>query len=118
MATQYVKVLDSAARTTDVTSVNFHAYEDHNAGQFILDVTGGSAFNLGVAIRGYDPLSLKSYTLLSQTINASGTSVLRVGPELTAAAGIAKDYLPAYWNVQVTVSGGISSTFSVGAHIM
>jgi hypothetical protein len=119
MATR-VGVLPSEARTADKTSPLIVNWKNHDALHCVVDVTAGSAFNLVFTIKGKDTLSGKSYTLLaSNIINATGTTVLRVAPELTGSTGlIAKDYLPYEWYVDVTQSGSISTTYSVGASMI
>lgn len=114
---EYVKVLDSAARTSNVTGPIIVNDEHCEALYAIVDVTAGSP-NLDVYIRGRDSVSGKDFTLLqSATING-GTTILKVGPQLTAGANIAKEYLPYLWHIDVTQSGGVSATYSIGAHMI
>lgn len=87
----------------------------------ITGTPGGTTPTLVVTIRGRDPLSGASYTILaSATLNAAGTTVLTVYPGLTASANVsANDVLPATWDVTLTV-GGTTPSFavSVGASML
>jgi len=115
----YVPLLESAARTADVTSRQVSVYEKYEAAHIVIDVTAGSGFNLLFSVNGHDSASGKDYTILtSSDITGTGTTVLRVGPQYTAGANVAKDYLPALWSVAVTQSGGASATYSVGASLI
>lgn len=115
---KYLKVLDSAARTVSVQTPNFHSYDDNDALHLVIDISSGSP-NLVVTINGHDNVSSKDYAILtSATINASGVTVLKVGPEYTATTNVAKDHMPAYWNIAVTQSGGVSSVYSIGASLI
>ncbi len=71
-------------------------------------------------IEGYDRASDKWYTILASTaIVATGTTVLRVGPALTAAANsVANAFLPVGWRVKATHSGAGNFTYSVGANLI
>lgn len=115
---RYVSVLPSATHTADVVSKNFDNWDDHSAMHVVVDISSGSP-NLVVAINGFDGASNKNYALLtSATINASGVTVLKIGPDYTAATNVAKDYVPAYWNVTVTQSGGVSAVYSLAASLI
>lgn len=86
-------------------------------GIFIIDVTAAAATpSVVFTIAGLDPTSSKAYTILaSAAITGTGTTVLRVHPELTAAANtIAKDMLPATVKVTATHADADSITYSVG----
>lgn len=111
---KYIKVLASKSRTANEDSYILYNAELHKSAHIVVDVTNGS--NLLVAIKGVDRVSSKTYTILTSSILASGTTVLRVGPELTAGANIAKDYIPESWKISATVSG--ATTFSVGASLI
>lgn len=110
---KYFPVLESGTRTVSTSSALFKNWENQNALHLVVDITSGA--NLSVSILGYDEISNQTYTILSKSV-ATGTEVLRVGPELTAAAGVAKDYLPASWKVTAVPSG--STTFSIGASVI
>ena len=67
-------------------------------------------------IDGFDPLSETWYNLLTgSAITGTGQTVLRVHPELTAAANLtAKDFLPNRYRVVMTHGDADSITYSVG----
>lgn len=114
---QYIKLLGAESRSADVTGVVQSNWQDNYALHLVVDVVSGSP-NLVVSVKGFDDVSDKAYTLLdSATING-GTTVLKVGPDYTAGANVAKDYLPAYWRVDVTQSGSVAATYSIGASVI
>jgi hypothetical protein len=116
---QFVGILPSAARIDNVTGTDIVVADKFRAAHVVVDVTAGTGFNLIFTIKGKDKASEKDYTILaSPTINATGTTVMRVGPELTAGANIAKDYIPYVFHVDVTQSGGVSATYSIGASLI
>jgi hypothetical protein len=86
----------------------------------IIDVTAVTATPaLTVRIQGKDPASGKYYDILVSTAIATAiTTVLKVGPGLTAAANlVANDMIPAVWRVTVTHGDTDSATYSVGASL-
>jgi len=86
----------------------------------IIDVTAVTATPaLTVKIQGKDRASGKYYDILvSAAIATVSTTVLKVGPGLTAAANlVANDFLPAIWRVTVTHGDTDSATYSVGANM-
>jgi hypothetical protein len=64
---------------------------------------------------GYDPVSGKAYTLLdSAAITGTGTTVLRVGPGLTAAANlVANEPVPPRVKIEPVHADADSITYSV-----
>lgn len=115
----FVPVLESTARTANATSKTLSVADKYQAAHVVVDISAGSGFNLVFNVNGIDPSSGQSYTILSTpTINARGTTVMRIGPDYTAAANVAKDILPFQWNVTVTQSGGVSATYTVGASLV
>lgn len=86
----------------------------------IIDVTAVTATPaLTVRIQGKDPASGKYYDILVSTAIATvSTTVLKVGPGLTAAANlVANDIVPSIWRVTVTHGDTDSATYSVGANL-
>jgi hypothetical protein len=75
----------------------------------VIDITTitGTTPTLTVTIEGKDPTSGKYYTILaSAALNATGTTVLKVYPGLTASANaVANDVLPRTWRVRTTIGG-------------
>jgi hypothetical protein len=114
----YVTLLASAERTVDVTGNQITVWEKYQAAHIVVDITTGGS-NLIATVKGRDTASGKDYTILtSTTMNASGTTVLRVGPDYTAGANTAKDYMPYNFHVDITQSGGTPVTYSVGASLI
>src|SRR3989304_3975050 len=110
MAT-YVGVLDSVSRNADTDSKHIINWAKHEALHLVVDVTAGNP-NIFVNLKAYDSASTKSYTLLTSSQINGGTTILKLGPDYTAATNIAKDYLPYDWYVSVTQSGGVAATYS------
>jgi hypothetical protein len=116
---RHVGLLGSAARAVATTSPVITVAEKYDAAHVVVDVTDGTGFEIVVDIKGKDQTSGKSYTILtSSKISATGTTVLKVGPQYTAGTNVAKDYIPYNWYVEVTPSGGVSATYSVGASLI
>jgi len=117
---QNVLVFSSSARTTSVNSPDIR--NDRGTGLIlVIDATAASATpSVVFTIEGKDPVSNKYYTILaSAAITGTGTTVLRVHPDLTAAPNVvAKDMLPATWRVTATASDADSLTYSVGASMI
>jgi hypothetical protein len=86
----------------------------------VIDVTAVTATPaLTVRIQGKDPASGKYYDILVSAVIATvSTTVLRVGPGLTAAANlVANDMIPSVWRVTVTHGDTDSATYSVGCNL-
>jgi len=113
----YVNILPSKARTAS-TSAEVTVWDKYVAAHIVVDITAGDS-PLIVALKGRDLASNKKYTLLSSTLQSnSGTTVLKLGPDYTAGANVAKDYLPYQLFVDVTLSGGTTATYSIGASLI
>ena len=71
-------------------------------------------------IQGKDPLSGKYYDLLvGVAIIATGMTILKVHPGITASANIsASDMLPLIWRVQFVHADADSITYSVSAMVV
>lgn len=111
-------ILASAARTGSVNSadqVNYNA----SGVAVTIDVTAITATpSVVFKIKYKDTLSGKYITLLeSAAITAVGTTVLRVGPALVAAANLtARDVLPVVWRLEAEHADGDSITYSCSAN--
>lgn len=110
-------VYPSAARTATPTAV---LQNSRNAPgiHVIIDVTAITATPSVVpTIRGYDATSGQYYTILTGTaIVATGTTVLKVHPSITALAnGSARDGIPDEWDILMTHADTDSITYSVVA---
>lgn len=87
--------------------------------QVIIDVTAIAATPSVVpTIDGFDPLSGNWYNLLTgAAITATGTTVLRIHPELPDAANlVAQDFLPERYRIVMTHADADSITYSVGVN--
>lgn len=116
MSKQIIGVLPSAARTT-AQSVKIGPLNGRGL-IVVLDVTADpAAASITLSINGYDPVSAKTWTILDgAAVAATGTTVYRVDPELTASANaIAKDIVPQHVEIAVAVADTDSLTYSVTA---
>lgn len=113
-------LLASAARTASVTGddqINLGYRGLH----LVIDVTAAAATpSVVFTIQGKDRTSGKYYTILaSAAITATGTTVLRVYPDLTAAANtVVNDVLPECWRVIAVAADADSLTYSVGVSLL
>ena len=107
-------LLASAARTTAQTSQDFSA-EEVLSSDFVFNVTldPGTA-SVTPSIQGKDPVSGAYYTILTgAAVAATGITVMRVGPTITAAANVAANaILPKEFRVSVAVADAESLTYS------
>lgn len=111
-------VLASAARTASINSADLVNYNARGI-IVVIDATAITATPSIVAtIKGKDTLSGKYNTILaSAAITAVSTTVLKVGPALTAAANlVANDLLPRIWRVEIAAGDADSITYSIGAN--
>lgn len=122
---QHVTLFESKARTIDSNSrdiKNSDFVKSSGMGLVVvIDVTAVTdSPSVVFTIQGKDPASSKYYTILaSAAITGTGTTVLRVHPDLTAAANtVAKDMLPAVWRVSADHADADSITYSVGASMV
>lgn len=109
-----VTIHASSARTATPSASDIH--DMHIGAHIIIDVTAVSATPSVVpVIQGLDEVSGKYYAILTGiAITATGTTVLKVGPNIQALAnGAAKDFLPAIWRVTMTHGDSDSITYSV-----
>ena len=109
-------IYPSAARTATPTAV---AIDDRNVAgiQVIINVTASAATPSVVpTIDGFDPLSETWYNLLTASaITGASQVVLRIHPELLAAANLtAQDFIPRRYRVVMTHADTDSITYSVG----
>lgn len=115
-----VTVLESAARTTSPSRVDLS--NNHARGVIVvIDVTAVTATpSVTFTIEGKDPTSGQYFDILvSAAVTATGQTVLRVYPGLTAAANtIASDVLPLAWAVSAEHADADSITYSVGASLI
>ncbi len=119
MSTKLRTILALAARTTaqDIDILNEEGYKYLH---LIIDVTvDPAAASITPTIRAKDPVSGKYYDLLvGAAIAAVGTTILKIGPALTAAANlVANDFIPRSWNFEMAVADTDSITYSVVAQL-
>lgn len=114
MCKEHQVILDKAARTATTTGT---AALESASGLFFIDVSALTAgASLTFTIYGVSPTSTNTaYTILaSAAVTATGLTVLRVHPQLTAAANtIAKDVLPAAIKVTCVPADTKSVTYEV-----
>lgn len=116
-----VEVLASAARTASPTADTFQTSGDSDGLLVIIDVTADPATaSVVFTLQGVDPVSGKTWDVLaSAAVTAVGTTILRVSPNLTAAANtIAKDLVPAFFTVAAVHADADSITYSVAAQVV
>ena len=113
-------LLPSAARTTAQTSGEFSAEEVYTS-DFVFNVTldPGTA-SITPSIQGQDSVSKAWYTILTgAAVAAVGTTVMRVGPTIIAAANVgANAMLPETFRVAVAVADAQSMTYSFSVNHM
>lgn len=112
MCKEHQPIFASASRTaTESATIACESGE----GLFFIDCTALTATgSIVFTIAGVSP-SGTAYTILaSAAIVATGMTVLRVSPQLTAAANtIAKDMLPAALKITATHANGVAVTYSM-----
>lgn len=114
-------VLASAARTADPDTKEFEAMGVEYRGlHLVIDVTAVAATpSVTVTVQGVDRVSGKVYTVLaSAAITATGTTVLKVGPGLTAAANsVANDFVPPIFRILADHADADSITYSIAGQL-
>ena len=82
------------------------------AAHVFIDVTSitGTTPSVTFTVQGKDPVSGKYYAILaSAAISANGTTVLKIGPGLTAAANsVANDVMPRKFRIAWTSAGTVT----------
>lgn len=109
----------SAARTATPEPVIYAVPEDTQNLLVVIDATASAATpSVVFTIEGVDRASGKTWVILtSAAITGAGTTILRVSPNLTAAANtIAQDMVPAEIVIRPTHGDADSLTYSVGVH--
>lgn len=112
-------VFASAARTATPDTEEKELPSGAKYGVFVIDVTAAAAPSVVFTISGVDRLSGQVYTVLaSAAIVGTGTTVLRVGPALTAAANlVANDCLPPIIRVTAAHGNGNSVTYTMSGMV-
>lgn len=115
-----VTLYTSAARTSTPTAAEFHTQGAHGL-HLVIDVSAVSSTpSVTPTIDGYDALSDSWYNLLTgSAITATGTTVLKIYPGITAVANAsASDVTPNVCRLVATHADGDSITYSAAAHLM
>lgn len=89
--------------------------DDAQALYVVVDIVSGTPAMI-VTVNGFDETSKKGYPILTSSAISAGTTVMKIGPQLTAGANVAKDYVPHAW--YITASGGAAGTYSIGASLI
>jgi hypothetical protein len=113
MSKEFQPIFAKAARTATSSAT---ISPESCSGLFFINVTAVSATpSVVFTIAGLDPVDSAEYTILaSAAITGTGLTVLRVSPQLTAAANtIAKDMLPAALKITATHADADSITYSM-----
>lgn len=111
MANRHINAL---ALTNVTASVNGQdiVNDEGRAAHVVIDITSitGTAPTATFTVQGKDPISGQYYTILaSAALAAAGTTVLKIGPSLTAAANlVANDIVPRTFRVICTVGGTVT----------
>jgi hypothetical protein len=111
---EFQEIFASTARTATSSAT---IATSKASGLFFINVTAvTSTPSVVFTIKGHCPISNTTYTILaSAAITATGLTVLRVSPHLTAAANtIAKDILPNAITVEAAHADTDSITYSMG----
>lgn len=89
-------------------------------GHFVIDITAGATLSITPSIEAFDKASGKWYQLLAgSALTATGTTVLKVYPGVTAAANLAaSDVLPPVWRLVMTHGNTNAATYTVSARLM
>lgn len=111
-------IVSSAARATGDTETWDWEQAESQGLVVVIDVTALTAgASLVFTIQGVDPVSGATWDILaSAAVVATGTTVLKVHPALTASANaVAKDVVPARVRVKVVPADTKSVTYTIGA---
>lgn len=120
MTSREVAVYPSAARTATPAAVTYQCSYARGI-QVVVDVTAvGVTPTITVKIDSVDATSGKFYNLLTSAgISAVSTTVLRIYPGATVAAGLAaNDCLAEAVRITVTHTDATTITYSVSAHLI
>lgn len=111
MANQNITALFLLNATTSANGPDLDNMSGNSA-HVVIDITSitGTTPTATFTVQGKDPTSGKYYTILASTaLNAVATTVLRIGPSLTAAANlVANDIMPRCFRVICTTGGTVT----------
>ncbi len=119
MGTPNIKtVYASAARVATPTAVELDMGTARSL-ILVVDCTADPALaSVVFNVDGVDPTSGTAWTILDSTaVDGTGTTILLIGPEMTASAGAkARDVVPSIVRVTPVHADADSITYSVAAH--
>ncbi|KKK71701.1 hypothetical protein LCGC14_2911270 [marine sediment metagenome] len=119
MGTPQIKtVYESAARVATPTAVELDMSTVRGL-ILVVDCTADPVLaSVVFNVDGVDPTSGTAWTILDSTaVDGVGTTILRIGPEMTASAGAtARDVVPPVVRVTSVHADADSITYSVAAH--
>ena len=119
MGTPQIKtVYESAARVATPTAVELDMSTVRSL-ILVVDCTADPVLaSVVFNVDGVDPTSGTAWTILDSTaVDGVGTTILRIGPEMTASAGAtARDVVPPVVRVTPVHADADSITYSVAAH--
>lgn len=111
MANQVIEALRLLNATASANGLDLENISG-KAAHVVIDITSitGTAPTATFTVQGKDPVSGKYYTILASTaLAATGTTVLKIGPNFAAAANVAaNDILPRKFRVICTVGGTVT----------
>lgn len=108
------RTINALILTNATASVNGQdlVNDEGRSAHVVIDITSvtGTTPTATFTVQGKDPISGKYYTILASTaLNAIGTTVLKIGPGLTAAANtVVNDVVPRTFRVICTTGGTVT----------
>jgi len=113
-------LLPPLSRTTTTTSEVIHNAQSIKCGHVIVNVSAYTAGSITAHVQGYVNATGTYYDLLvSPALTATGTTVLKVCPGITAVAnGATADFIPTQWQVQLVAADATPITYSVSLELM
>lgn len=115
-------IYTSATRTADPDTQEFEAMgARYSALYVIIDMTAVTALqDVTFKVQGVDRVSSKTWDVLSSgALDAVATTVLQIGPGITATANVDEDsYVPPIFRIGATHSGAGDFDYSVGAMLV
>lgn len=113
-------ILPAIARTATETVSSDITNAQWKGGHFVFTISTYPSGTFTPTIQGKNPVTGAYYTILEgSAVSSTSTTVLRVYPGITAAAGAsASDILPRTFRVKVAKSATATATFSVGASLV
>lgn len=112
---------ESAARVGTPTAVVQSSLRGERGGHFIIVVSAITATpSIVPTIEAYNDITDTWYVLLTgAAITATGTTILKVYPGITAVANASSsDILPQTWRVLMTHGDADSATYTVSANLI